>query len=844
MRKVNLKELVLKNYKEFTMESIHEIHFPSLIDGNRPVNRAILLALKELSKGTTKTIPASNVLSTATSKYHLHSERAMYASAVFMSESRFPLIKLTGKSGEAGAYNIDSGSSVAVRYIRMALTPIGVEFVNSVLVSNYIPNYDNTLSIPETFTGLIPNNLLQTYWDITIGVSTVNMPLCPEEVFRAMKFLNENNLEATFEELSGFIKGFDTEKWHTHITTSQNLYSLIEEGDSNTSILSAMQVTPNKIYIKGAPLGRTFKSIAKDLEEMDDNRERGDFSKKHIKTFRIDSMVAPPSLIDISYTPLNGATPADIRNEIYSKTMLHREYKVEYVGILPTKIGDTVLPKRLHKMSVREMMITCIQNAYRTRQVELTTQIDGLKKDRIYNELFEKITRPTTTVWLKPLIDRRDKKELLVHLANNGDTNHVVRQYIGRDIDTVIGDIKIGDIIIKGGISKEESDIVFQRQGASMLARLDDRQEAVDSLLEYTNKLQSLQNQLTHDSIIKYISNKLDYLANLTNSKRRSPVFYKDKSSDIRELKQQLLIQNTVLDKMKDVKVHCIIYKDNSIELKLSLENIDFNRVKDIRDITMDNQIYVVTKDANYLIKDYVLDIPLQYKDFVKEPVRGVFALEHNKLYVFVTNRGRVKVIPSNSLVQQHTQTVGFYLNDDEIVYPPLILDDDISLPDYAIEVLTVEGIKRMDMSDISISNKKGWKQMFSTRPTNVLDFRLILKEEENALVYTNKGITRLNYNKLYAYKRNVSRELNLVENTGLELKCFVDNKLMFIGDKLLENPSTLLEETFSKGDSLISVTLREHTSNTKMSNEDLAEKMIHSEIGDNLLKTYAKPIW
>ncbi|WP_275372769.1 DNA gyrase subunit A [Clostridium tertium] len=845
MKISSLKEIVLTKYKEAARESLYDSHFPSLIDGNRPVNKAILLAMKELSRASTSPIQAQAVVSRTYEKYHLHSPTGIYRTAVLMTCARVPLIQARNRNGEAGAYDPDDGEAISQRYISLALTPIGLDFVNSTIISPMTTTFNGSTVIPEVFMSLFPNNLFQVYWDIAIGISTVNLPLCPKEVFQAMKFLLNNDLKATFEELAQFIKGFDTESYHTHITTPQNLYSLIEEGDAKTSVLTTIGVTSNTIIIKGAPVGKSFKSLAKEIDAIHDNRMKGRLNGKIFKTFLMNKIETPNNLVIVHYTPIGNATPQQVRQEVYDLTSAHKEYRVEFVGTLPREINGQSIERRLHKMSVRDIMVSCIRNGYSTRVAEINKKIDELKEDRMYNELLEKLTRPETQVWFPSIINRSDKVELFMELANNGDKTGIIRNYIGRDADTVIKDVMIGDILVKGGITLEEAKLVFQKKGDSMLARLEERSAALAELATFNLNLKNLQKQLEHEAILTYLNSILDRWMALPGMERRSPVLYKQTGDEIRDIKQNLMMQNNMLNRIKNNKVHCILYKDNTIEMKLSLQGLNLSRVKSIEEFNRESQLVVLTQDINYLIKEYKLDIPIPYEHVTEQsPFKGMYIWKNDKIYLFVTNRGRVKLINSKDLYQIYAKKVGFYLNPDEVVMPPLIFDKDTSFDNLAIEILTAFGIKRMDLQDMSISKKRGWKQMFSTRPTNVLDFRVIDKDTENAICETNQGLKFIEYDKLDVYKRNVSKEFEVVQD-DLRLTNFIDHKMLYIGDKLLTPSKEVLKLTFKDNDKDVSYNAKVLESDTSIDTLDRFNKyVLEKDISDIGLKYHIKTIW
>lgn len=838
MGSVNLKDLVLRNYNIASEESIYNSHFPSLIDGNRPVNRAILLSLKDLTKGTTQIIKPGLVLSNAYEKYHLHKEDGIYRSIGVMSNSRLPLLSAKTTEDLSTLYDVNDGYYISRRYVNIALTELGADFVNSTELSPKIKNYDNSLDIPEVFLSLLPNGLFQIYWDIATGISTINLPLCPEEVFKAMKFLINNNYQATFEELAQFIKGFDTENYHTHITTTQNLYSLIEEGDCNTSVLIPINITPSRITITGCPLGRSFSDIAKEIKTINDIRFKSAKKEDTFTKFVVNQIERSHKCITIHYRPINNASIEEIRAELYEKTNLNKEYRVEYIGLLPSVYNGTPLERRLHKASVRELMLSAIQNGYRNRVHEINKKIASLEGQRVINELFEKITRPSTREWFKLILDFTNKEQLLVELANNGDKHGIIEKILGRPVNTIIEDIDINGLCIKGGITREEASIVFQKKSASMLARLDERTSAIFELQQYKATLDSFKRQLDDSEIKRYLCSMLDRWIGMPISKRRSTVLYKDNSNVIKDIKQTLISNLSVSNKSHNIPVYCITYKNNIIEFKLSLANLDLDRVRSIELFNKNHSLYIVTQDYINKMNGFSLDEPIMNN----EVYRGNFLCEYNKVYLFVTNLGRVKLIHSKNLIQHHEQTVGLSLFPGETLLKYQVYDENYDFNNKAIEVLTENGIKRMNITDTAFSNKKGWKQLFSTRPTIVLDYRLIDKDDTNAIILTRSGFEIIRYPKYEVYKRNVSKEHMLATNS--KFVCFADHKLIQIDNEIVKPSIDIFKKVLNNDMQDIAYIGYQLDSDITTDLETISAKIKTQTLPNNLVQSNIKLIY
>src|SRR6266536_1842942 len=145
---------------------------------------------------------------TVMSRYHPHSDAAIYDTLVRMAQPfnmRYPLVDGQGNFG-----SIDNDPPAAMRYTEARLTPIAMEMLADIEKDtvDMVPNYDNTRQEPVLLPGRFPNLICNGSAGIAVGMAT-NMP--PHNLTEVVNALNHliDNPEATVDDLCKYIHGPD-----------------------------------------------------------------------------------------------------------------------------------------------------------------------------------------------------------------------------------------------------------------------------------------------------------------------------------------------------------------------------------------------------------------------------------------------------------------------------------------------------------------------------------------------------------------------------------------------------------------------------------------------------------
>lgn len=206
---VTIEEELKKSYLDYAMSVIVGRALPDARDGFKPVHRRALYAMYELGNDWNKPYKKSaRIVGDIIGKYHPHGDEAVYDTIVRMAQSfsmRIPLIDGQGNFG-----SVDGDSPAAMRYteVRMAkITQALLADLDKDTV-DFVPNYDETETIPSVLPTRVPNLLLNGASGIAVGMATNIPPHNLNEVIDACITLLEKP-ETAIDELMQHIKGPD-----------------------------------------------------------------------------------------------------------------------------------------------------------------------------------------------------------------------------------------------------------------------------------------------------------------------------------------------------------------------------------------------------------------------------------------------------------------------------------------------------------------------------------------------------------------------------------------------------------------------------------------------------------
>jgi len=206
---VSVEKEMKKSYLDYAMSVIIGRAIPDIKDGLKPVHRRTLFAMHEAGNTWNKPYKKSaRIVGDVIGKYHPHGDVAVYDTIVRMAQDfslRYPLVDGQGNFG-----SIDGDPPAAMRYTEIRMEKFAQELLADLDKDtvNFIPNYDESLNMPEVLPAKIPNLLVNGGGGIAVGMATNIPPHNLGEVIDAIVHLIKHP-NAKLEKLMQFVPGPD-----------------------------------------------------------------------------------------------------------------------------------------------------------------------------------------------------------------------------------------------------------------------------------------------------------------------------------------------------------------------------------------------------------------------------------------------------------------------------------------------------------------------------------------------------------------------------------------------------------------------------------------------------------
>lgn len=374
---VSLEEEMRRSYLDYAMSVIIGRAIPDIKDGLKPVHRRTLFAMYFAGNTWNRAYKKSaRIVGDVIGKYHPHGEMSVYDALVRMAQDfslRYPLVDGQGNFG-----SIDGDPPAAMRYTEVRLKKITQQLLTDLDKDtvNFIPNYDESLKMPEVLPAKFPNLLVNGGSGIAVGMATNIPPHNLSEIIDGIIYFIRTP-KATLEELMQFIPGpdFPTGGYIFGLDGIKSAYStgkgiihlraraMIEKGRRNERDQIVITEIPYQVN-----KSRLLENIAelvnnKRIEGIADIRDESDREGMRI-------------VIEIK----KGEFPEVILNNLYKHTSLQTSF-----GIIMLAIVD----KQPKVLSLFDMMHYFI--AHRQDVVRRRTRFE-LKKAELRAHILEGLT--------------------------------------------------------------------------------------------------------------------------------------------------------------------------------------------------------------------------------------------------------------------------------------------------------------------------------------------------------------------------------------------------------------------------------------------------------------------
>ena len=259
-------------YLEYAMSVVKGRALPEVADGQKPVQRRILYAMRDmgLAHGA-KPVKSARVVGEILGKYHPHGDSSAYEALVRMAQDftlRYPLIDGQGNFGSR-----DGDGAAAMRYTEARLTPIADLLLSEIDMGtvDFVPNYDGAFNEPALLPARLPMMLLNGASGIAVGMATEIPPHNLKEVAEASLALLANP-DLTTAELMQYVPGPDFPGGGQIITAHEDILSAYESGRGSVRVRAKWEVERLargqwRVIVSELPPGSSAQKVLAEIEE-------------------------------------------------------------------------------------------------------------------------------------------------------------------------------------------------------------------------------------------------------------------------------------------------------------------------------------------------------------------------------------------------------------------------------------------------------------------------------------------------------------------------------------------------------------------------------------------------
>ena len=229
-------------YLEYAMSVVKGRALPAVQDGQKPVQRRILFAMKDMGLlHGTKPVKSARVVGEILGKYHPHGDSSAYEAMVRMAQEftlRYPLINGIGNFGSC-----DGDGAAAMRYTEARLTPIAELLLSEINQGtvDFIPNYDGAFDEPVSLPARLPMILLNGASGIAVGMATEIPSHNLNEVTQAaIALLKKPDLEVA--DLLKYCPAPDFAGGGHIITPDKELHQIYETGKGSVRVRARYEI--------------------------------------------------------------------------------------------------------------------------------------------------------------------------------------------------------------------------------------------------------------------------------------------------------------------------------------------------------------------------------------------------------------------------------------------------------------------------------------------------------------------------------------------------------------------------------------------------------------------------
>lgn len=296
---VAIGEYAEEAYLAYAVSVVKGRALPSVEDGQKPVQRRILFAMKEMGLvAGVKPVKSARVVGNVLGMYHPHGDSSAYEAAVRLAQDftlRYPLIDGQGNFGSR-----DGDGAAAMRYTEMRLSPIADLLLSEIDrgTVDFQSNYDGAFQEPVMLPARLPMMLLNGASGIAVGMATEMIPHNMREIANAVLHVMDKP-DCTTEELMVHVPGPDFPGGGQLISQTSDIHSTYETGRGSLRLRARWLVEPMargqwRIIINELPHGVSVETVMAEIEAISNPKP-----KKDKKTIDQDQLLVKQSVLSM-----------------------------------------------------------------------------------------------------------------------------------------------------------------------------------------------------------------------------------------------------------------------------------------------------------------------------------------------------------------------------------------------------------------------------------------------------------------------------------------------------------------------------------------------------------------
>lgn len=270
---VPLAQYAERAYLEYAVSVVKGRALPDVCDGQKPVQRRILYAMREMGLTHNSTfVKSARVVGEVLGKFHPHGDSSAYDAMVRLAQNfslRYPLVDGQGNFGSR-----DGDNSAAMRYTEARLTSIAAVLLSELDMGtvDMIPNYDGHFQEPAMLPARLPMVLLNGASGIAVGMATEIPSHNLREVGSAAA-LCVRNPDCSDDELLSQITGPDLPSGGQIISSPFDIRECYRSGRGSLKMRARWQVEELargqwRVAVYELPHGTSSKKIMEEIEEL------------------------------------------------------------------------------------------------------------------------------------------------------------------------------------------------------------------------------------------------------------------------------------------------------------------------------------------------------------------------------------------------------------------------------------------------------------------------------------------------------------------------------------------------------------------------------------------------